>query len=174
LTKSAYKLYPMSMAFAGFERRLGRRLFFASPLVLAAGLAAAQEGDIKFQHSSLVIETGGRELRFEVDMALNDIERARGLMFRKSLGPYEGMLFDFHQEQPVSFWMKNTLIPLDMVFIGADGTIKHIHSNAVPLSTDAVPSKFPVRGVLEINGGSAKLLGIKPGDKVRHAIFGNA
>ena len=168
----------MSMAFAGSpfaksERRLGRRLFFAAPFIVAAGAAAAQEGDIKFQHSSLVIETGGRELKFEVDMALNDIERARGLMFRKSLGPYEGMLFDFHQEQPVSFWMKNTLIPLDMVFIGADGTIKHIHSNAVPLSTDAVPSKFPVRGVLEINGGSAKLLGIKPGDKVKHAIFGN-
>ena len=169
----------MSMAFAGSpfvasERRLGRRLFFAAPFVVAAGAAAAQEGDIKFQHSSLVIETGGRELKFEVDMALNDIERARGLMFRKSLGPYEGMLFDFHQEQPVSFWMKNTLIPLDMVFIAADGTIRHVHSNAVPLSTDAVPSKFPVRGVLEINGGSAKLLGIKPGDKVRHAIFGNA
>ena len=168
----------MSMAFAGSPSsdsrpRLGRRLFFAVPFVVAAGVAAAQEGDIKFQHSSLVIETGGRELKFEVDMALNDIERARGLMFRKSLGPYEGMLFDFHQEQPVSFWMKNTLIPLDMVFIGADGTIKHIHSNAVPLSTDAVPSKFPVRGVLEINGGSAKLLGIKPGDKVKHAIFGN-
>jgi len=163
----------MSMAFAGFNRRLGRRLFFAVPFVVAAGVAAAQEGDIKFQHSSLVIETGGRELKFEVDMALNDIERARGLMFREKLGPYEGMLFDFHQEQPVSFWMKNTLIPLDMVFIAADGTIRHIHSNAVPLSTDAVPSKFPVRGVLEINGGSAKLLGIKPGDKVKHAIFGN-
>jgi hypothetical protein len=163
----------MSMAFAGFNRRLGRRLFFAAPFVVAAGVAAAQEGDIKFQHSSLVIETGGRELKFEVDMALNDIERARGLMFREKLGPYEGMLFDFHQEQPVSFWMKNTLIPLDMVFIAADGTIRHIHSNAVPLSTDAVPSKFPVRGVLEINGGSAKLLGIKPGDKVKHAIFGN-
>ena len=70
--------------------------------------------------------------------------------------------------------MKNTLIPLDMVFIAADGTVKHVHSNAVPLSTDAIPSEFPVRAVLEINGGSAKLLGIKPGDKVKHPIFGNA
>jgi len=162
------------MAFHLASRRLGRRFLFAAPLVVVAGAVAAQEGDIKFQHSSLVIETGGRELKFEVDMALNDIERARGLMFRKSLGPYEGMLFDFHQEQPVSFWMKNTLIPLDMVFIAGDGTIRHVHSNAVPLSTDAVPSKYPVRGVLEINGGSAKLLGIKPGDKVKHPIFGNA
>src|SRR3954462_14934052 len=162
------------MAFHLASRRLGRRLFFAAPFALAAGTAAGQGGDIKFQHSTLVIETGGRELKFEVDLALNDIERARGLMFREKLGPYEGMLFDFHQEQLVSFWMKNTLIPLDMIFIAADGTIRHIHSNAVPLSTDGIPSKFPVRAVLEINGGSAKLLGIKPGDKVKQAMFGNA
>ncbi|WP_296338234.1 DUF192 domain-containing protein [Reyranella sp.] len=164
----------MSMAFAGFNRRLGRRVFFAAPFALAAGTALAQGSDVKFKRSSLVVATGGRDLKFEVDMATNDTERSHGLMFRKSLGPYEGMLFDFHQELPVSFWMKNTLIPLDMIFIAADGTIRHIHSNAVPLSTDTIPSKFPVRGVLEINGGSAKLLGIKPGDKVRHAIFGNA
>lgn len=164
----------MSMAFAGFNRRLGRRVFFAAPFVLAAGAAVGQGTDVKFKRSSLVVETGGRELKFEVDMATNDAERSHGLMFRKSLGPYEGMLFDFHQELPVSFWMKNTLIPLDMIFIAADGTIRHVHSNAVPLSTATIPSQFPVRGVLEINGGSAKLLGIKPGDKVKHAIFGNA
>jgi uncharacterized membrane protein (UPF0127 family) len=69
--------------------------------------------------------------------------------------------------------MKNTLIPLDMVFIAGDGTVKHVHANAVPLSTDPIPSESPVRAVLEINGGSAKLLGIKPGDKVKHPIFGN-
>ena len=167
-------LYPMTMAFAGFQRRLGRRLFFVAPLALAAGAAAAQGADVQFKRSTLVIETGGRELKFEVDMATNDAERSHGLMFRKSLGPYEGMLFDFYQEAPVSFWMKNTLIPLDMIFIAADGTIRHIHSNAVPLSTDTIPSQFPVRGVLEINGGSAKLLGIKVGDKVKNPIFGNA
>lgn len=164
----------MSMAFAGFHRRLGRRAFFAAPLALVAGAALGQGSDVKFKRSSLAIDTGGRELKFEIDLATNDAERSHGLMFRKSLGPYEGMLFDFHQEQPVSFWMKNTLIPLDMIFIAGDGTIRHIHSNAVPLSTDAIPSKFPVRGVLEINGGSAKLLGLKPGDKVKHPIFGNA
>jgi len=164
----------MSMAFAGFDRRLSRRVLFAAPFVLAAGTAAGQGADVKFKRSSLVIETGGRELKFEVDLATNDAERAHGLMFRKSLAPYEGMLFDFYREEPVSFWMKNTLIPLDMIFIAGDGTIRHIHSNAVPLSTDTIPSRFPVRGVLEINGGSAKLLGIKPGDKVRHEIFGNA
>jgi uncharacterized membrane protein (UPF0127 family) len=70
--------------------------------------------------------------------------------------------------------MKNTLIPLDMLFIAGDGVIRHIHANATPLSTDTIPSQYPVRAVLEINGGTAGLLGIKPGDKVKHAIFGDA
>ncbi len=153
--------------------RLGRRLLFAAPFALMAGSGLAQNAEVPFQRSSLVIVTGGREIKFDVDLALNDAQRSRGLMFREKLGPYEGMLFDFHQEAPVSFWMKNTLIPLDMVFIGADGTVRHVHANAVPHSTDTIPSQFPVRGVLEINGGSARLLGIKPGDKVKHPIFGN-
>jgi len=155
-------------------RPLGRRLLLGAPLALVACQASAQESEIKFERSSLVIAAGGRDIKFEIELALNDAQRSRGLMYRKRLGAYEGMLFDFYQEMPVSFWMKNTLIPLDMIFIAADGTVKHVHANAVPLSTDAVPSRFPVRAVLEINGGSAALLGIKPGDKVKQAIFGNA
>ena len=153
---------------------LGRRLVLAAPAVLVAAGARAQSSEITFKKSSLVVVTASREIKFEVELALNDAERSRGLMYREKLGPYDGMLFDFYQDAPVSFWMKNTLIPLDMVFIAGDGTIKHVHANAVPLSTDAIPSQFPVRAVLEINGGSARLLGIKPGDKVKHAIFGNA
>jgi uncharacterized membrane protein (UPF0127 family) len=157
-------------------RRLSRRMMFGVPFLLAAGGAAAQsENDgVKFERSSLVIVTGGRELKFEIDLATTEPQREHGLMFRKQLGAYEGMLFDFFQEQPVSFWMKNTLIPLDMVFIAADGTVRHVHANAVPMSTDTIPSESAVRAVLEINGGTARLLGIKPGDKVRHPIFGNA
>ncbi len=153
---------------------VGRRVLLGASLSLAAVTACAQEADVKFQKSSLVIVTANREIKFDVELATNDAERAHGLMFRKRLGAYEGMLFDFFKEMPVSFWMKNTLIPLDMVFIAGDGTIKHIHANAVPLSTDTIPSESPVRAVLEINGGSARLLGIKPGDKVKHPIFGNA
>ncbi len=166
----------MAMAQEVSRSPLSRRLFLAAPLVLAGGAACAQQGpnDVQFKRSSLVVVSGGREIKFDVDLALDDIQRARGLMFREKLGPYEGMLFDFYKEAPVSFWMKNTLIPLDMVFIAADGTIKSIHANAVPHSTETIPSQFPVRAVLEINGGSAKLLGIKPGDKVLHPIFGNA
>ena len=164
----------MTMASIGSGTRLGRRLLLAAPAALMAGGALAQSAEITFQKSSLVVVTASREIKFEVELALNDAERSRGLMYREKLGPYDGMLFDFHQDAPVSFWMKNTLIPLDMVFIAGDGTIKHVHANAVPLSTDAIPSQFPVRAVLEINGGSARLLGIKPGDKVKHPIFGNA
>ena len=168
----------MAMAIIASRRRpgsskIGRRLLLGASLCLAAGAALAQD-EIKFKRSSLVVETAAREIKFDVELALNDVERSRGLMFRDKLGPYEGMLFDFHQEAPVSFWMKNTLIPLDMVFIGGDGTVRHVHANAVPLSTDTIPSQFPVRAVLEINGGSARLLGIKPGDKIKHPIFGNA
>jgi hypothetical protein len=157
-------------------RRLSRRMMFGAPLLLAAGSAVAQsENDgVKFDRSSLVIVTGGRELKFEIDLATTEPQREHGLMFRKQLGAYEGMLFDFFHEQPVSFWMKNTLIPLDMVFIAADGTVRHVHANAVPMSTDTIPSESAVRAVLEINGGTARMLGIKPGDKVKHAIFGNA
>jgi uncharacterized membrane protein (UPF0127 family) len=166
------------MAFQFVSRPLGRtirrRVLLGASLSLAAVAACAQEADVQFKKSTLVIVTASREIKFDVQLATNDAERARGLMFRKQLGPHEGMLFDFFKEMPVSFWMKNTLIPLDMVFIAGDGTIKHVHANAVPMSTDAIPSEYPVRAVLEINGGSAALLGIKPGDKVKHSIFGNA
>jgi uncharacterized membrane protein (UPF0127 family) len=162
------------MAFVLESRRLGRRFVVGLPLVLAAGAVRAQDSELTYPRSSLVIVARGRDLKFDVELALDELHRAHGLMFRKQLGPYEGMLFDFFQEAPVSFWMKNTLIPLDMLFIAGDGTIKHIQANAVPLSTDPIPSNFPVRAVLEINGGSAALLGIKPGDKVKHPMFGNA
>ena len=163
----------MAMASISSARRLSRRFLFAVPTLVLAGAACAQGSEISFKKSSLVVVTGGREVKFDVELALNDAERSRGLMSREKLGPYEGMLFDFYQDAPVSFWMKNTLIPLDMLFIASDGTIRHIHPNATPLSTESIPSQFPVRAVLEINGGSARLLGIKPGDKVRHPIFGN-
>jgi uncharacterized protein len=162
------------MAFQYGFRRVGRRFVLATPLMFAAAIAHGQnDSQIKYERSSLEIVAGGREIKFDIELAVTEPQREHGLMFREKLGPYEGMLFDFFREQPVSFWMKNTLIPLDMLFIAGDGTIKHIHANAVPLSTDTIPSEFPVRAVLEINGGSARLLGIKPGDKVRHPIFGN-
>jgi len=103
---------------------------------------------------------------FAVELATNDAERSRGLMFRKELLEGRGMLFDFEREQPVSFWMHNTYIPLDMIFIRGDGRILHIVENTEPLSDRLVPSGGPVRAVLEVIGGTARKLGIAPGDRV--------
>jgi uncharacterized membrane protein (UPF0127 family) len=108
---------------------------------------------------------------FAVEMASTPEEQAKGLMFRRQLPEGQGMLFDFHQEQPTSFWMKNTYIPLDMIFIRGDGRILRIAENTVPLSEALVPSGGPVRAVLEVIAGTARKLGIAPGDRVAHPIF---
>jgi uncharacterized protein len=108
---------------------------------------------------------------FVVELAANDADRAQGLMFRKELPEGRGMLFDFQREQDVSMWMRNTLIPLDMIFINNDGRIRRIAESTEPLSERTIPSGGPVRGVLEVIGGTAKKLGIVAGDRVAHPIF---
>jgi uncharacterized membrane protein (UPF0127 family) len=108
---------------------------------------------------------------FAVEIVDTEAERAKGLMFRKELPEGQGMLFDFHNEQEVSFWMENTYIPLDMIFIRGDGRILRIAENTEPLSTRLIPSGGPVRAVLEVIGGTARKLGIAPGDRVAHPIF---
>ncbi len=108
---------------------------------------------------------------FAVELAVNDEERAKGLMYRKELPEGKGMLFDFQIEQPVSFWMRNTYVSLDMIFIRADGRILSIAENTVPLSERPVPSGGPVRAVLEVVAGTTRKLGIKAGDRVAHRIF---
>ncbi len=113
----------------------------------------------------------GGDVKFQIELALTPEQQEHGLMFRKEVKPYEGMLFDFGATRPVTFWMKNTLVSLDMLFITADGHIARIAANAVPLSEDTIDSGSPVKAVLEIAGGSALLLGIKPGDVVIHPMF---
>jgi uncharacterized protein len=108
---------------------------------------------------------------FAVEVVDNDAERAKGLMYRRELPEGQGMLFDFHREQEVSFWMQNTYIPLDMVFIRGDGRILRIAENTEPLSTRLIPSGGPVRAVLEVIGGTTRKLGIAPGDRVASPIF---
>jgi uncharacterized membrane protein (UPF0127 family) len=106
-----------------------------------------------------------------VELADTDEARERGLMFRSEVPAGTGMLFDFQDVEPVAFWMKNTEVPLDMLFIGADGQIRHIHANARPFDETPIPSVVPVQAVLEIAGGEAARLGIHVGDRVRHPIF---
>jgi uncharacterized membrane protein (UPF0127 family) len=108
---------------------------------------------------------------FSVEIVANDADRAKGLMYRKELPEGSGMLFDFHSEQEVSFWMENTYIPLDMIFIRGDGRILRIAENTEPLSTRIIPSNGAVRAVLEVIGGTARKLGIAPGDRVASPIF---
>lgn len=108
---------------------------------------------------------------FTVEIVDNDADRAKGLMYRKELPEGQGMLFDFHRDQEVSFWMQNTYIPLDMIFIRGDGRISHIAENTEPLSTRLIPSNGPVRAVLEVIGGTSRKLGIAAGDRVASPIF---
>lgn len=124
--------------------------------------------------TTVVIDTGHGPHAFQVEVAADEASRARGLMFRKSLGPDAGMLFDFHNAQMVGFWMRNTLIPLDMIFIRQNGTISSVAEKAVPMSEVTIPSAEPIRAVLEINGGRAQALGIEPDETVHNTIFGNA
>ena len=119
----------------------------------------------------LVVETRKGPVEITVELATTPAQRERGLMFRKELAPRHGMLFDFHTEQPVAFWMRNTLIPLDMLFIDGGGRIVYVHPRAVPLALDPIGPEQPVRAVLEIGGGEAAALGIAAGDRVRHPIF---
>lgn len=119
----------------------------------------------------LVIETASGARSFSVEIADTPRARELGLMFRTTLSPDAGMLFDFHDSEPVAFWMKNTLIPLDMLFIRADGRIANIRAMATPGDLTPIPSAGPVQAVLELAGGTAARLGIKAGDRVRHPIF---
>ncbi len=118
-----------------------------------------------------IATSAGRQV-FQVEVMRTAEEKAKGLMFRQHLPDDRGMLFDFEREQPVSMWMRNTYIPLDMLFIRADGAVHHIHARAQPLDETPIPSNGNVRFVLEINGGAAAKLGLKPGDKVSHGLIG--
>ena len=114
----------------------------------------------------LKIVSGSRSHDFTVEVAATADEQSRGLMFRETLAPNAGMVFPFRVPRPASFWMMNTLIPLDMIFIRADGTIARIAANTVPHSLEPVGVGEPVAAVLEIAGGRAAALGIKEGDVV--------
>ena len=114
----------------------------------------------------LTVHRGDRKLAFRVEVARTGEEQSRGLMFRTAMGPNEGMIFPMDPPRLASFWMKNTVIPLDILFIGVDGRISNIAANTVPYSEAPLPSVGEVKAVLELNGGRAAELGIVPGDRV--------
>lgn len=114
----------------------------------------------------LAIETARGPVTFSVELADDPDERARGLMFRQTLPPDAGMLFDFGEERPVTMWMRNTPLPLDMLFIRSDGTVARIAERTTPFSERTIASGEPVRYVLELNGGIAGARGVRAGDRV--------
>lgn len=134
-------------------------------LALALGAAPA---DAACALDRLDARWDGGTARFTVELADDAAERARGLMHRESLAPMSGMLFAYDREAPVAFWMKNTLIPLDMIFADAAGRVVRVHTMAVPHDETPIPSGAPVRFVLEIAGGMAERLGLGPGAELRH------
>ena len=146
-------------------RALRWTAFVLFGLVVAAGPVRPAE----LQTLEIASKTGVHA--FSVELVDNDADRAKGVMFRKDLPEGRGMLFDFHRDQDVSFCMENTYISLDMIFIRGDGRILRIAENTEPLSTRMIPSGGPVRAVLEVIGGTARKLGIAPGDRVGHPIF---
>lgn len=119
--------------------------------------------------SHAVLHTRKGDFTFNIEVVDTEAGRERGLMGRKSLAPDAGMLFDFLAPQPVAFWMKDTLIPLDMVFIARGGVVKSIHADARPLDLTPIPSDGPVQFVLEIAGGRAAQIGLAPGDRMDEA-----
>jgi len=149
-------------------RAIGVRLWAALLVlvVIAAGAPSRSEG-----LEALQIVTAAGTHDFQVEIARNEASRARGLMDRRFMPADHGMLFEFDHEAPEAFWMKDTYIPLDMIFISRTGVVTNIAANAEPLSERAIPSGPPCMAVLELNGGAAARIGLKIGDKVRHPFF---
>ena len=148
-----------------------RQLLLAvSALLLPAPARIGALGAAELQRLTIAGRTGVHT--FMVEIAARPTQISRGLMFRRALPEGRGMLFDFKREQEVTFWMKNTYISLDMIFIRGDGRILRIAENTRPLSQRLVPSGGKVRAVLEVIAGTATKLGLAPGDRVAHPIFG--
>jgi uncharacterized protein len=145
---------------------LSAALAFVALVVASAGALAMGEG---LQSLEIVTSTGRHV--FQVEVAADDASRERGLMDRRYMAAGQGMLFEFMSDAPVAFWMKNTYIPLDMIFIAPSGVVTHIAANAEPLSERVIPSGGPCVAVLELNGGTAASIGLKVGDKIRHPFF---
>jgi uncharacterized protein len=155
-----------------------RRLLLATLLVLPLARADADE-PTKAQpalpkEKLVIMSKDGKSHTFQVEMAMTPEQQRVGLMFRKNVPPDGGMLFDWRTPRDVPMWMENTLVPLDMVFINADGTIRAIAENTVPESLASIPSHGPVLATLELAGGTTAKLNIVVGDKVLQRIFGNA
>lgn len=152
-----------AQGFAPVLRRAGAAVAIAAVALPLA--ACSDEGKLR-------LHTATGDYSFNVEVVDTPETRAQGLMFRQELADDAGMLFDFKEERQVSFWMRNTFIPLDMIFVGSDGVVKTIHVNARPQDPTSIPSQVPVQFVLEIPGGRSVEIGLQPGDTMEHPLVG--
>jgi uncharacterized membrane protein (UPF0127 family) len=159
----------MSRAWAKTWNDFGAALLGAALLLPAGSVLAADCAPDR-----LDLRQGETTLRFRVEVADDAAERSRGLMYREELPRFGGMLFVYDAPEPVAFWMKNTLIPLDMLFFDASGRLAAVHENAVPGDLTPIPGGDAIQYVLEINGGAARRLGIVPGAELRHPALDQA
>lgn len=152
---------------------MNRRTLLAATLAIPFVAHAQTAAQPELPKEKLVIVTrDGKRHEFNVEMALTPEQQTVGLMFRKEVAPDGGMLFDWGSPRATAMWMRNTLAPLDMIFINEDGTIRRIAENTVPESLATIESGGPVRATLELAAGTARRLGIRVGDKVEQRIFG--
>ena len=147
-----------------------RRMVLALGAILLVACLGSDHANAQTLEKLTLVTASGRH-DFQVEVMRTPDERAKGLMFRRFMPADRGMLFDFQRVEPVAMWMQNTYIPLDMIFIRADGSVARIAERTEPLSTRTIPSGEPVLSVLELNGGIAEKIGLKPGDKVEHGLF---
>lgn len=160
---------------SSFGLRALAALFMLAALIalptgaMAQAARSVQQGE-GLEQLTVVTDNGGKHA-FQVEVAKTDEQRARGLMFRKFMPQDRGMLFDFKTEQPIMMWMRNTYIPLDMVFISRDGRVINVAENTEPLSERTIASAAPAFAVLELNAGVARKIGLKSGDRIEHSLF---
>ncbi len=143
-----------------------RSILIAATLVGATGAHAGACSE-----NTIELRSGGVQAQFNIELAVTAAEQAQGLMYRESMPQFDGMLFIYERPHAVSFWMKNTLIPLDMLFIDETGTVKRIKENATPQDTTPIPGGDDIQYVLEINGGLSALLSLEEGAEVRYIGF---
>ena len=146
-------------------------VLFLSAIVMMFGAAPSEA---KMRQDQLTLVTSAGEQVIKIEVAETSEEKALGLMYRRSVPEKTGMLFPYQGPQEITMWMRNTYVPLDMVFIRADGVVHRIEAHTEPLSERTIASRGPVTAVLELAAGAAERLGLKPGDKVLYKHFGTA
>jgi len=151
--------------------KISRRIFISVSAFLGVSTLAWSQGLLTFEKSKLKIRTLKGENSFEVELAVTERQHSQGLMYRRSMAANAGMLFDYGSMRHIRMWMKNTYLPLDMIFIDSKGKIINIVERTIPHSLSVISSRGRVRAVLELNSGTASRLGIIEGDRVVHSIF---